>query len=80
MIKLFTSQTCTNCPAIKKRLDEAGLQYTQVDAGTSEGREELLSHGVRAVPYLYAENAVGSEYKALGSGINVKSLKEFLNA
>lgn len=77
MIKLFTSQTCANCPGIKKQLDEAGLQYTTVDASTPEGREELFSHGVRAVPYLVAVNAYGSEYKALGVGINIKSLKEF---
>lgn len=77
MIKLYTSQTCANCPGIKKQLDESGMQYEQVDAGTPEGREELFSHGVRAVPYLVAVNAYGSEYKALGAGINIKSLKEF---
>lgn len=77
-IKLFTTPSCANCPGIKKQLDEAGLQYEQVDASTLEGREELFAHGVRAVPYLVAENAYGSEYKALGNGINVKSLKEFL--
>lgn len=78
MVKLYTTETCANCPSIKKLLDEAGIKYQQVDAGTLEGREELFAQGVRAVPYLVAENAYGSEYKALGNGINVKSLKEFL--
>lgn len=78
MIKLFSTESCSNCPGIKKMLKEVSLQFTEVDAGTPEGREELFSHGVRAVPYLVAENAYGSEYKALGNGINIKSLKEFL--
>lgn len=79
MIKLFTTPTCANCPGIKKLLDEAGLKYETVDASRPEAREELFSHGVRAVPYLHATNAHGSDYKALGSGINITSLKEFLN-
>lgn len=78
MIKLFTSPTCSNCPGIKQRLDEAGLQYTALDVSLPEAREELFSHGVRAVPYLIAENAYGSEYKALGAAIHIGRLKEFM--
>lgn len=79
MIKLYTSPTCTNCPAIKQRLDTAGLQYTVRDVSHPEARDELFSLGVRAVPYLVAVNATGSDYKALGAAINVQSLKEFMN-
>lgn len=79
MIKLYTSPTCSNCPAIKQRLAAAGLAYTLRDVSDPEAREELFSQGVRAVPYLYAVNATGSEYKALGAAINVNSLKEFMN-
>ena len=74
-VKLFTSPTCANCPAIKKRLDEAGISYVTLDVSSPEARDELFSYGVRAVPYLHAENAVGSEYKAIGGGINIQSLK-----
>ena len=78
-IKLFTTDTCAICPPIKKQLDASGLDYELVDAGTPEGREALFALGVRRAPYLVAENAFGSEYKALGTAITVESLKEFLN-
>ena len=78
MIKLYTTPTCVNCPAVKKKLDAAGIEYISVDASLSEGREELFAQGVRGVPYLHAVNAYGSEYKALGNAITIKSLMEFL--
>lgn len=79
-VKLYTSPTCSACPSVKKSLDEAGINYELRDVSDPEAREELFNMGVRAVPYLIAENAYGSEYKALGTGINANSLKEFLNA
>lgn len=77
-VKLYTSPSCTNCGPVKKRLTEAGIQFETRDVSSPEAREELFTQGVRAVPYLHAVNAVGSEYKALGDAINVNSLKEFL--
>ena len=77
-VKLYTSPSCANCPAVKKRLDDAGIEYTVRDVSDLEAREELFNLGVKAVPYLHAENAYGSEYKALGAAINIQSLKEFL--
>lgn len=79
-VTLYTSPTCSVCGPIKQKLNEAGIEYTEVCVSDPEARDELFSHGVKAVPYLHAENAYGSEYKALGSGINVNSLKEMLNA
>lgn len=79
MIKLYTSPTCSLCPGVQEQLEAAGLTYKLMDVSRPEAREELFSHGVRAVPYLHAINAHGSDYKALGSGINITSLKEFLN-
>ena len=79
-VKLYTSPTCTNCAPVKERLKAAGIEYVERNVSEQEAFDALSAQGVRAVPYLHAENAVGSEYKALGSGINVKSLKEFLNA
>lgn len=79
-VKLYTSPTCSACPSVKKSLDEAGINYELRDVSDPEARSELFSLGVRAVPYLVAENRHGSEYKALGTGINPTSLQEFLNA
>ena len=77
-VKLYTSPTCTNCGPVKQRLEAEGIDYELLDVSDPKARDELFSLGARAVPYLHAENAVGSEYKALGAGINIKSLKEFL--
>lgn len=79
-IKLYTSPTCTNCGPVKDRLIAAGLDFEIRDVSHPEARDELFSHGVRAVPYLHAVNAHGSEYKALGGGINVQSLKGMMDA
>lgn len=80
-VKLFTTADCRNCPGIKKQLDEAGIKYETVDVTSDlEAREELLSYGVRGVPYLVATNGYGSEYKALGNAITVKSLSNFLES
>jgi len=77
-VKLYTSPSCTNCGPVKQRLTEAGIPFEVRDVSSPEARDELFSQGVKAVPYLHAVNAVGSEYKALGTAINAKSLKEFL--
>lgn len=79
-VKLYTSPTCSNCGPIKKKLEESGITFEVRDISDPEARQELFNQGVRAVPYLHAENAYGSEYKALGSAINPQSLKEMLNA
>lgn len=79
-VKLYTSPTCANCPSVKQRLEEAGIQYEIRDVSDLEARQELFNQGVRSVPYLHAENAYGSEYKALGNAINVQSLKKMLEA
>ena len=79
-VKLYTSPTCTVCGPIKLELVKAGIEFVERNVSDPEAREELFNIGVRAVPYLVAENAYGSEYKALGNGINIKSLKEMLNA
>ena len=79
-VKLFTSPTCTVCGPIKLELVKAGIEFVERNVSDPEAREELFNMGVRAVPYLVAENAYGSEYKALGNGINIKSLKEMLDA
>lgn len=79
-VKLYTTPTCANCPAVKRELDKAGIAYETVDVSDEEAREELFSYGVRGVPYLVATNGYGSEYKALGNAITVKSLQTFLNS
>ena len=77
-VKLYTSPTCGNCPAIKKALDESGISYELIVVNNEEGKTALFNEGVKSVPYISAENRYGSEYKALGNGININSLKAFL--
>ncbi len=79
-VKLYTTPNCTNCGPVKQRLDEAGIEYEIRDCSDPQAREELYFQGVRAVPYLHAENSAGSEYKALGGGIHIASLVKFLEA
>lgn len=78
-VKLYTSATCSNCPEIKKQLDEAGIQYELLDVADPNVRDDLFDRGTRSVPYLEAVNKYGSEHKALGKAINIKSLLRFLN-
>lgn len=77
-VKLFTTPDCVFCPTVKRLLDRDNIPYESIDASTPEGREALFKTGVRAVPYLEAENDYGSEHKAVGSAISVASLKKFL--
>lgn len=79
-VRLYTSPTCTNCGPVKARLEEAGIAFEIRDVSDSKARQELFDQGVRAVPYLHAQNAYGSEYKALGGAINITSLKEMIHA
>lgn len=77
-VKLYSAGWCGSCESVKQRLSASGIPYEVVDVDKPSVLEELSKQGVRAVPYLHAENAVGSEYKALGNAINVNSLKTFL--
>ena len=44
---LYTTTTCTRCPIIKKKLDEAGIEYT-----IDQNVEEMVKLGIRSVPVL----------------------------
>lgn len=48
--KLVTIKTCMNCPSAKKALDNAGIQYMNIDA--DENQELVDSYGIKSAPTL----------------------------
>jgi glutaredoxin len=50
-IKLYTTLGCPHCRAAKAYLEEAGLDYEEIDVTTTPGaRNELVARGVLGVP------------------------------
>lgn len=77
-IKFFYKENCTLCDAVKISLDGSGLDYEEFNADNPAVKKGLGMLRIHDLPYLLAVNDFGSEYKALGLGINIKSLKEFM--
>lgn len=48
--KLFTTQTCPNCPPVKEFMQTVKIEGEHIDATTDEGREEAIKNGIAAVP------------------------------
>ena len=46
MIEIFTTETCPKCTILKKKLDDAGIEYTIGD------NKEILDAGYTGVPIL----------------------------
>lgn len=52
--KLVTIKTCMNCPSAKKALDNAGIQYLNIDA--DENQTLVESYGIQSAPTLIDGN------------------------
>ncbi len=60
-ILLFTTKTCPNCPAAKKHLTNAGIEYRLVDAEEEAGLSER--YRIQSVPTLVVD---GQAYTGVG--------------
>lgn len=49
-LRLFTTQSCTQCPIVKQALDSKGIEYTTIDA--NEEPELAGEFQIMAVPTL----------------------------
>lgn len=78
MIELYSASWCNACVAVKSQLDSMGLQYKVVDVDSTEGMLKAKDMGVRGLPFLYAINAAGSEWKASGPQC-AAGIRKFLN-
>jgi ribonucleoside-triphosphate reductase len=56
---LFTTATCVNCKAAKLMLDDAGIDYTAVDAG--DHQDQVAKYGVMQAPTLVAIRSDNTE-------------------
>ena len=74
MIKLYSTNYCPNCPAAKRKLDKAHLDYTIVDVETPEGRQEAKDNGVRGLPTVMAINPSNEVLELTGDAINIERL------
>lgn len=68
-LKVFTLQTCTNCPAAKKISQEIaqkyGLKYTEVDISTPDGQLDGLMYQIMSTPSIAIDNEVITRGKPL---------------
>lgn len=54
MLKLYTKDRCFYCKNLKKRLDEWGFEYTEVNIEHDpQGMEYFQQKGYKTVPQLY---------------------------
>ena len=74
MIKLYSANYCPNCPAAKRKLDKAHLDYTIVDVETPEGRQEAKDNGVRGLPTVRAISPSNEVLELTGDAINIERL------
>lgn len=53
VIVVYTKPECVQCEYTKKKLDEYGVCYTEIDITLDvDGRDYLISKGVRTVPFV----------------------------
>ena len=61
---LFTTPTCPNCPAAKKMLDDAGINYTVINA--MQNKKLAIEYGILQAPTLLILNG---EQKSMYCGL-----------
>ena len=69
MIKLYTSVGCGKCEILKKKLQEAGIDFVE-----SSEMEKLISLGFKSLPVLEVEDQFMNFVDA-NSWINARSRK-----
>ena len=79
MIKLYSASYCPNCPAAKRKLDKAHLDYTIVDVETPEGRQEAKDNGVRGLPTVIAISPSNEVLELTGDAINIERLLKHMD-
>ncbi len=68
-LKVFTLPTCANCPAAKKISKEVaekfGLEYTEVDIGSSDGQLDGLMYQIMSTPSIAIDKDVVARGKLI---------------
>ncbi len=58
-IKIYSSNTCSNCTAAKEYLKEKGYEYEEKNVSTdSAAKKELISLGYMGVPVIMIDDEV----------------------
>lgn len=71
-IKIFSSNTCSNCIAAKEYFKEKGLEYEERNVSIDpEAKKELISMGYMGVPIIFIDDEVIQ-------GFNRSKLEELL--
>lgn len=74
-VSLFTTTFCTRCPALKKRLEDAGIKFEVVDA--IKNPILVKEFGVKMVPsVVFLENET---FINLGGTPDIEKLKGWVN-
>ena len=72
--KLFTTQTCPNCPPVKEFMQTVEMEGEQIDATTDSGREDAIKHGIMAVPTVLFLDENGEVVKKANTVEEVKHI------
>ena len=74
---LFYRSSCPNCPPVRRRLEESGIEGREVNVDSEEGLIEAMEYGVMAAPTVVLVDRSGKER---GRAYKVEELDKRLEA
>ncbi len=73
MLKLFSATWCSQCPGLKKTLDQLDVAYEVIDV--DKQGEEARKLNIRALPTLYCAETK----RSLIGNVTKKQVEEFIS-
>ena len=71
-VLFFSRESCPNCPMMRKALDDAGIDRTDVDVDTEQGFELARTHEILATPTVVMLDAAGGEIRRVTNPLLLK--------
>jgi len=65
MITLYALPTCPFCAKVRTKLEELGVEYTELNVGEDKHRDDLIERGgKKTVPYLIDDKTNTEMYES----------------